>query len=464
MDNIYVNGSTSVIVQVLLRDSASAVAAGKTGLTYSNVTAYYCRPGGTSTVINLIAGGAGDSYSSGKFAEIDAAGMPGAYQVHLPAGCFAAGANSVLVYYSGSGFITQQQKVTLNLVDLRSVAGKVPATVAAGDSADCAASKAALVARTGTCQAGSTANTMVLDSGASATDDFYRYAVVNITGGTGVGQPARRVLKYVGLVQTVYVDTAWKVTPDNTTTFSIGGYAKDVTLLSSGRMQAGSSSGGILDALDGAADNVLKGAIIHARIGTGSGQTRTILSNANSTKLFTVDYPWTTVPDSTTIYELLCFDNYMTSGQFDSGVKLPATLATADVSGNIPANTVQWSGHNVPTPAIDGEPVVTLAGTQAAYAPAKAGDKMDIVDDPNATAVTALQATLLKVTTVLTELTVDPGASPQIGQAIELLYMALRNQETVTATARTIKNNANTTILTAPLSDDGTTFTKSKLS
>ena len=63
----------------------------------------------------------------------------------------------------------------------------------------------------------------------------------------------------------------------------------------------------------------------------------------------------------------------------------------------------------------------------------------------------------------LTELAADPGTNPQLGRALMLLYMALRNAETVTSSARTIKNNAGTTILTQTLSDDGTTFTKSKV-
>lgn len=61
------------------------------------------------------------------------------------------------------------------------------------------------------------------------------------------------------------------------------------------------------------------------------------------------------------------------------------------------------------------------------------------------------------------ELTAEPGAEPTVREALMLLYMSLRNAETVTSTARTIKNNAGATIATATLNDDGTTFTKSNL-
>jgi hypothetical protein len=44
-------------------------------------------------------------------------------------------------------------------------------------------------------------------------------------------------------------------------------------------------------------------------------------------------------------------------------------------------NVAQWGGSNIAAPAIAGEPVVTLDATQAAYAPAKAGNAMTLADD-----------------------------------------------------------------------------------
>ena len=66
-------------------------------------------------------------------------------------------------------------------------------------------------------------------------------------------------------------------------------------------------------------------------------------------------------------------------------------------------------------------------------------------------------------TGTLTELVAVPAASPTIAQGLALLYMALRNSSTATATARTVKNDAGTTIGTATMSDNGTTFTQGKL-
>jgi hypothetical protein len=72
----------------------------------------------------------------------------------------------------------------------------------------------------------------------------------------------------------------------------------------------------------------------------------------------------------------------------DSTVSKPGTAQT--ITANQAVNVAQWGGQNIATPAINGEPVVTLASTQAAYAPAKAGDKMDLIDAPNATALLAV--------------------------------------------------------------------------
>lgn len=136
---------------------------------------------------------------------------------------------------------------------------------------------------------------------------------------------------------------------------------------------------------------------------------------------------------------------------------------------------------------------------------ATAGAQMDLVNAPNATAVTAIQAGLATptnitagtITTVtnltnlpavpndwltaagiaadvgtefaaailggeITELTSVPGASPSLKQAVALLYMALRNKRDTTSSTDTITNDAGTTIATASLSDNGTTFTKAE--
>jgi hypothetical protein len=62
----------------------------------------------------------------------------------------------------------------------------------------------------------------------------------------------------------------------------------------------------------------------------------------------------------------------------------------------------------------------------------------------------------------LTELGAVPAAAPSMGDALEFVYMQERNERDVTATSRTFKNQAGVVIATAVLSDDLTTFRKTR--
>ena len=66
--------------------------------------------------------------------------------------------------------------------------------------------------------------------------------------------------------------------------------------------------------------------------------------------------------------------------------------------------------------------------------------------------------------TAMPELSTIPGPTPSLFQALMLLYMSLRNLGTSSGSSRTISNDAGSVITTAPVSDNGTTFTKSKFS
>ena len=113
---------------------------------------------------------------------------------------------------------------------------------------------------------------------------------------------------------------------------------------------------------------------------------------------------------------------------------------------------------------LDGEGVkVTAVGDTAVTDPDDfKADLSTVVDAADIWA--HAERTLTSTGVDLTELTEDPGVTPSIEEAITLLYMWLRNNNTATAIARTIKNDAGTTILSATVSDDGTTFSQGKLS
>lgn len=81
--------------------------------------------------------------------------------------------------------------------------------------------------RTGTCQAGSTSNTLVLDASAGAFTGPYAGSLVVLTGGTGAGQ-VRPAGNYTPGTQTLAITSAWVITPDGTTTFALVGSAGNV--------------------------------------------------------------------------------------------------------------------------------------------------------------------------------------------------------------------------------------------
>lgn len=64
------------------------------------------------------------------------------------------------------------------------------------------------------------AGTITLDASASATDDFYNGCLIEIVGGTGVGQ-SRIISDYVGSTKVASVGSNWATNPDNTSVFRI---------------------------------------------------------------------------------------------------------------------------------------------------------------------------------------------------------------------------------------------------
>lgn len=73
--------------------------------------------------------------------------------------------------------------------------------------------------RRGTAQAGSS-STITLDAGASATNDFYKGALLRIVGGLGVGQ-SQFISSYVGATKVATMGANWAVSPNNSSIFII---------------------------------------------------------------------------------------------------------------------------------------------------------------------------------------------------------------------------------------------------
>jgi len=76
------------------------------------------------------------------------------------------------------------------------------------------------------------ANTITLDASASATDDYYKGVQIRIVYGTGATSPAqtRTIIAYNGSTKVATVDSAWTITPDNSSVYAFGlGYVLGVS-------------------------------------------------------------------------------------------------------------------------------------------------------------------------------------------------------------------------------------------
>lgn len=138
-------------------------------------------------------------------------------------------------HIAGSAVSTTTAQLGVNVVNAGGTAwasGSLTAGVLAADAitaakiADGAIDRATFAADTGlqtvrsnTAQAGG-ASTITLDASASSTTDFYKYALIYLTGGTGAGQ-AGYCTAYNGTTKVATVSAAWATAPDNTTTFAI---------------------------------------------------------------------------------------------------------------------------------------------------------------------------------------------------------------------------------------------------
>jgi len=120
-DETITAGTTSKIIEVTLRSSSTGN--GSTAIAHGSVTASYVREGGTRVAITLAAGTAGDAYSSGKWAEVDATNMRGVYQLHVPNAALAAGVAAVTIRLQASGVIDKDVRVALIGIDVRDADG-----------------------------------------------------------------------------------------------------------------------------------------------------------------------------------------------------------------------------------------------------------------------------------------------------------------------------------------------------
>ena len=325
-------GTTSKILHLFILDSSKSDGSGLTGLLHNSagLTAYYIREGAASataiTLVNAVVG----TYTSSGFKEVDAANMPGIYELHPPNACLASGADSVVVFLEGAANMAPLP-LEIQLDD--HTAKDIYDRIGAPDGVDIATDIAAVAAQVwdeiltgathniptsagrrvreigayaihaGTAQAGNS-HSITLAATADTNDGIYNRNLIVLTDNTGVGQ-TRTIVDYNATTKVVVVDRDWRVQPDATTAYQI---TPDDTPLT---VDHGVAQGGTADTItirDYAADDddAYLCNIITIIAGSGRGQARLVGSYDGTTKIVTIcGDDWVAIPDTTSVYVMM---------------------------------------------------------------------------------------------------------------------------------------------------------------
>jgi len=241
-----------------------------------------------------------------------------------------------------------------------------------------------------------------LDSNASAVDGTYDPAIIFIANGTGMGQ-SRQIWEYDGDTKLAYVNRDWKTVPDNTTEYVIIANSGD-THVNEGLATGGGADTITLNALASDEDDFYNGQTVFIAAGVGADQGLRITDYDGGTHVATVSRNWITQPTTGSVYAMLPNTNIL----YDDVMRGTDSAATLTQ-------------------------LRTALGTSSS----------DVIEELTAG---------------------SPDAEPSIGNAIMLLYMALRNALVTDSDAgeQRIANDAGTVITEASVTDSGTVFTKGK--
>lgn len=194
MKGLFYNGSTGVIVRILLLDSGSTTGGGKTGLTSASAggivsviadneataTAYTVTAGNLETISTL---GTYAAPTSGKcrFKEVDATNHPGLYEIHLANARWAvSGAKSIIITVSGfSATVPANAEYQLSAVPATDASGSALPVASDWTSTRAGYLDAAISSRS-TYAGGDTSGTTTLLSRLSATRAGYLDNLTNV--------------------------------------------------------------------------------------------------------------------------------------------------------------------------------------------------------------------------------------------------------------------------------------------
>ena len=100
----FVAGNSNVTEYIFISQLYGDAGIGLTGLAHntSGLTAYYVRPLGSPTQINLVSQTTTGSWTSGGFKEVYGTNMPGIYRIDVPNAVFTAGVTEAMIFLKGA--------------------------------------------------------------------------------------------------------------------------------------------------------------------------------------------------------------------------------------------------------------------------------------------------------------------------------------------------------------------------
>lgn len=100
----FVAGNSNVTEYIFISQLYGDAGIGLTGLAHntSGLTAYYVRPLGSPTQINLVSQTTTGSWTSSGFKEVDGTNMPGIYRIDVPNAVFTAGVTEAMIFLKGA--------------------------------------------------------------------------------------------------------------------------------------------------------------------------------------------------------------------------------------------------------------------------------------------------------------------------------------------------------------------------
>jgi hypothetical protein len=111
-DQVFPTGSTSKMIEVMVRDSATGM--GKTGLAYSSVSYAYWREGAATGVNGTCVSASLGTWTSAGWVEVDSTNRKGLYQFGVPDAALASGAAAVTINFQASGMIDKSVRIVLS--------------------------------------------------------------------------------------------------------------------------------------------------------------------------------------------------------------------------------------------------------------------------------------------------------------------------------------------------------------